>query len=497
MDDARLLPANGRDWFWSSVAVVGLTLCLLLTGIFDTVLAAHISMASFDFRIAGSPLSGNSPVVATCVVCALLAWTMRTPWVAAPAVGACLAVFQALACVVLFFVDQWGWLAFVAWCVLQVAATVQLVIWAQTLAQIGRRRSLAVFACALLLDCLVNLGDTMLVPAGVAALCLTAALLSPVLLSLFTRALGEEPPLFQGASHANAAAPLETLPFVLSMTSLVLFGVAVGSIQSNGGAGPVGSLGFATSVQFTTALVAVALFVFARVFDRLPNPDATLRVFLLAVLLGAVYLVGALGASFAGAGVLVASIARSAIFAYIWVLACEALPHPTRAAFVFACGWGAFTLAQTVSTKLGLAVHGLFAGSYVLYNLLVVACFVGLVVITAYPQLWGKGDGVVKGPDAPEGPLAVDGCAVGCRVGADEPDLYARGCARLAERFDLTAREAEVLLPLVRGRSNSSIAASLTIGTETVRTHIRHIYQKTDIHSREELMDTVEGLGRR
>ena len=65
----------------------------------------------------------------------------------------------------------------------------------------------------------------------------------------------------------------------------------------------------------------------------------------------------------------------------------------------------------------------------------------------------------------------------------------------LARRFNLTARETDVLLPLVRGRSNSSIAATLGVGSETIHTHIRHIYQKTGIHSREELMDTVERLG--
>ncbi len=32
------------------------------------------------------------------------------------------------------------------------------------------------------------------------------------------------------------------------------------------------------------------------------------------------------------------------------------------------------------------------------------------------------------------------------------------------------------------------------MSTETARTHIRHIYQKTDIHSREELMDIVDGM---
>ena len=72
--------------------------------------------------------------------------------------------------------------------------------------------------------------------------------------------------------------------------------------------------------------------------------------------------------------------------------------------------------------------------------------------------------------------------------------LIAQRCAQLAERYGLTDREREVLAPLARGRSASSIATQLSINTETARTHIRHIYQKTCIHSREELMDIVDRM---
>lgn len=61
-----------------------------------------------------------------------------------------------------------------------------------------------------------------------------------------------------------------------------------------------------------------------------------------------------------------------------------------------------------------------------------------------------------------------------------------------AAEYGLTAREVEVLAPLVRGRSAATIGAALGMSTETARTHIRHIYQKTDVHGREELMDLVE-----
>ncbi|MBE6465924.1 response regulator transcription factor [Denitrobacterium detoxificans] len=51
----------------------------------------------------------------------------------------------------------------------------------------------------------------------------------------------------------------------------------------------------------------------------------------------------------------------------------------------------------------------------------------------------------------------------------------------------LTRRENEILSYLGRGHSNAYIAEKLFISESTVRTHVKHIYQKLEVHSREEL----------
>lgn len=51
----------------------------------------------------------------------------------------------------------------------------------------------------------------------------------------------------------------------------------------------------------------------------------------------------------------------------------------------------------------------------------------------------------------------------------------------------LTPREAEVLELLQNGRTNAEIAAHLSIGVETVRTHAGNIYRKLGVSSRREL----------
>ncbi|WP_449315935.1 LuxR C-terminal-related transcriptional regulator [Rubneribacter sp.] len=55
----------------------------------------------------------------------------------------------------------------------------------------------------------------------------------------------------------------------------------------------------------------------------------------------------------------------------------------------------------------------------------------------------------------------------------------------------LTVRESEILLLLVEGRSAPWIASHLCIADGTVKVHVRHIYEKCGVHSKQELIDFV------
>lgn len=79
-------------------------------------------------------------------------------------------------------------------------------------------------------------------------------------------------------------------------------------------------------------------------------------------------------------------------------------------------------------------------------------------------------------------------CAAG--VGAQGED----SAAVFARAVGLTARETEILSLLVRGRTLPYIANELFVTTGTVKTHVRHIYEKSLVNNRQELLDKVEAL---
>jgi DNA-binding CsgD family transcriptional regulator len=67
-----------------------------------------------------------------------------------------------------------------------------------------------------------------------------------------------------------------------------------------------------------------------------------------------------------------------------------------------------------------------------------------------------------------------------------------RGNRLLLEK--LTAREREALLLLKDGHSRKEIAQKLFLSEDTVRSHIRNIYEKFEVHNRAQALKLVFGI---
>lgn len=75
---------------------------------------------------------------------------------------------------------------------------------------------------------------------------------------------------------------------------------------------------------------------------------------------------------------------------------------------------------------------------------------------------------------------------------ADAAAMRAQALASHFEGAGLTRREREIALLYCQGRSTPYIADELFISETTVKTHIRHIYAKLDVHNKQDLLSAAD-----
>ncbi|MEG0070626.1 MAG: LuxR C-terminal-related transcriptional regulator [Raoultibacter sp.] len=71
-------------------------------------------------------------------------------------------------------------------------------------------------------------------------------------------------------------------------------------------------------------------------------------------------------------------------------------------------------------------------------------------------------------------------------------DTLQKKCNALGTYFNLSKRELEIMSLMARGRNTPRITEELHISVNTVNSHIQHIYQKLDVHSRQDILDLLD-----
>lgn len=79
--------------------------------------------------------------------------------------------------------------------------------------------------------------------------------------------------------------------------------------------------------------------------------------------------------------------------------------------------------------------------------------------------------------------------------GDEQVPAIERRCEELVCAHGLTAREAQVLGLLARGRNAAYIQETLTLSRNTVKSYVARVYAKLGVHSHQEVIDLVEGSG--
>ncbi|THG34849.1 helix-turn-helix domain-containing protein [Adlercreutzia caecimuris] len=79
--------------------------------------------------------------------------------------------------------------------------------------------------------------------------------------------------------------------------------------------------------------------------------------------------------------------------------------------------------------------------------------------------------------------------------GTDRQDAYVKSCRIASSRYGLSARESEVLELAGRGYSVNAISNNLFISENTVKAHLKTIYKKVDVHSKQQLIEVIKTIG--
>jgi DNA-binding CsgD family transcriptional regulator len=139
-------------------------------------------------------------------------------------------------------------------------------------------------------------------------------------------------------------------------------------------------------------------------------------------------------------------------------------------------GKGASQIGVLIGNIVGVSVVQQAAGDpQILWiALFVIICLVAFSTLILPPEGAYQVDHIEKEVTAPDKPTEDD------------------TVTRLAHMHGLSARETEVFGYLARGRNQPYIRDHLVLSKNTVATHVKHIYQKLDVHSRQELLDLVD-----
>ncbi len=159
--------------------------------------------------------------------------------------------------------------------------------------------------------------------------------------------------------------------------------------------------------------------------------------------------------------------------------------RPERRAFWLALGSSASYLGVLIG-QLGDALcarAGVLEANPALFCLVVVCVYAFAMMLIPQRTALDPSDG-----EREPGELSVPVTD----VSQEGSDAMALACERVAREFGLSAREAEVCAYLARGRSQTYIRDALLLSKNTVSTHVRRLYAKLGVHSKQELIDLVE-----
>lgn len=291
--------------------------------------------------------------------------------------------------------------------------------------------------------------------------------------------------------------------FLLAIASMALYGFVLARVQSIGSDQSMAAF-VATPIDWRTIAGTALGAVVALATARVAHPRATLRVFVLVAIIVLLWVTETVGIVDVGVNIALMCLMQVCMFAQALMLACdEARAGECRGAssvlgIAFALAWGVYLVSLLGSTTIFDATADQGSAADALYSVAIAVSVVALVLLEILPRVGKPGDRTLEredGDDAVMAPVLAgepsDGGAPAFPANV-EADAGADDVAAYAAAHGLAARETEVAALLLAGRSTPDIAAELGMGAETAKTHVRRIYRKLGVHSRDELASAFD-----
>ena len=183
-----------------------------------------------------------------------------------------------------------------------------------------------------------------------------------------------------------------------------------------------------------------------------------------------------------------------------WVFLCCTAPFAARGrnAIAFFLFLACFALGRMASAFLVQALlgsyHAVVQGVLLLLSCLSLVVPLSEILGSIRPNMGASSSeqaterGEMSETDNPIGP---SGASDATSDGAPYASWLRPLCDRLGDEHQLTRREKEILYLLAQGRGRQYISDTLVISEGTAKTHIKHVYAKLHVHSKDELLNLV------
>nr|WP_298195868.1 LuxR C-terminal-related transcriptional regulator [Ferrovum sp.] len=109
-----------------------------------------------------------------------------------------------------------------------------------------------------------------------------------------------------------------------------------------------------------------------------------------------------------------------------------------------------------------------------------------------YPNLFKKSDALISEPSKSRYRIRTTSSNQGSEhILLFEPLPYTETLFQRLCRWDFTDRQAEIVLKVIRGASNREIAMALSVSEQTIKEHLRNIFEKVKVRRRSELISII------